>query len=178
MIICETQKKYIEEYKLYHKTPRGRGDSYEKCHKNISELVNSTNSKTLLDFGCGRGEQYSIQNLHESWGYMPELYDPAVKGIDRLPTGKFDGIYSTDVMEHIPEKVIPDVLDYIYSHANKFVYLGICTAPAKAILSNGENAHCTVKPIEWWTNEIKKHTPVYTHLRCYGKSNGYVIIKT
>ena len=81
-------------------------------------------------------------------------------------------------MEHIPESVIPEVFDYIFSHANKFVFLGICTRLAIAVLPNGENAHCTVKPIEWWADKINEHNQnkIYTHLKCYGDSNGYMAI--
>jgi hypothetical protein len=81
-------------------------------------------------------------------------------------------------MEHIPEEQIPEVFEYIFSHADKFVFLGISTKLAKALLPNGENAHCTVKPIEWWTSMVEKHAPkrVYTHIKTYGECNNYHIL--
>ena len=95
-----------------------------------------------------------------------------------MPEENFDGIYSTDVMEHIPEEVIPSVFDWIFSHAEKFVFLGISTELAIAILPNGENAHCTIKSIEWWADMVNKHNinRIYTHLNCYGDSNGYLVL--
>ena len=58
------------------------------------------------------------------------------------------------------------------------MYLGIATAPAKAILSNGENAHCTIQPISWWVNQVELYAPkdIYTHIKTYGNDNNYEIL--
>ena len=52
---------------------------------------------------------------------MPALYDPGVEQFEKMPKGKFDGVYSTDVMEHIPEEELPESLEFIFSKADKFV---------------------------------------------------------
>ena len=41
-------------------------------------------------------------------------------------------------------------------YANKFVYANIACHRAKATLPNGENAHCTARPVEWWKPMIEK----------------------
>lgn len=169
----------INLYKEYHKNElKYPGVSLANGYEHITKLIHSTGSKTLLDYGCGKGFQYTKRGMHKPWKIMPSLYDPAVSEFNKLPDDAivFDGIYSTDVMEHIPENELPKVFEYIFNHAKKFVYLGICTKLAKATLPNGENAHCTVKPIEWWESMIKKYSKVHTHLHCYGNSNGYKII--
>ena len=109
---------------------------------------------------------------------MPSLYDPAVPEFEVLPEGPFDGIYSTDVMEHIPKEQLPETFNYIFSRAEKFVFLAICTKPAIAVLPSGENAHCTVEPIGFWTTMIEKYAPkrVYTHVKTYGNCNNYQIL--
>ena len=141
-------------------------------------MVRDTKSKTLLDYGCGKGLQYSEWKHHEELGVMPALYDPAVPEFEELPEGKFDGVYSTDVMEHIPKEQLPEVFTHIFSKAERFVFLAICTKPAIAVLPSGENAHCTVEPIEWWRAKIEQYAPkrVYTHLKTYGNCNNYEIL--
>lgn len=175
-MVDSIKEQYIQQYKQYHsKADKYPGNSFRNGYQHITDLIRETQAQTVLDYGCGKGEQYKVQKRHEVWGIgMPTLYDPAVPEFETLPDQMFDGIYSTDVMEHIPEEVIPEVFDWIFNHANKFVFLGISTQPARAILPNGENAHCTVKPISWWADQIKKHKPVYTHLKCYGNSTGYL----
>ena len=170
---------YIVQYKQYHRENNNySGNSLQPQAMHIQDLIIDTKSQTVLDYGCGKGHQYTKWNMHKDWGLMPELYDPAVPTHDVLPNKQFDGIISTDVMEHIPEEQIPEVFEYIFSHADKFVFLGISTQLAKALLPNGENAHCTVKPIEWWTNMVEKHAPkrVYTHIKTYGECNNYNIL--
>lgn len=178
-LLDNIRDKHVYQYKKYHLDPDVYpGNSFKNSFSEITSLIKETKAKTLLDYGCGKGLQYTESNMHESWGIMPTLYDPAVSKYEHLPKGPFDGIYSTDVMEHIPEEVIPSVLKYIFGKAKKFVFLGVSTRPAIQSLPNGENAHCTVKPIEWWIDMIMKYAPkaCYTHLKCYGNSNGYQVM--
>ena len=109
----QLEQDYIKLYKEYHNTNKSlyEGDSYEAHHEIIKNLVISTDSKSLLDYGCGKAKQYTDKKLHNAWGFMPSLYDPGVESFSIRPESNFDGIYSTDVLEHIPREIIPDVLN-------------------------------------------------------------------
>ena len=87
-------------------------------------------------------------------------------------------MFSTDVLEHIPEHQIPKTIEEITRRAERFVFVAICNSPAIAVLPNGENAHCTCKPVEWWKEMFIKHSykQVYTHIKTYGDSSGYEIL--
>ena len=171
---------WIEEYKKFHavKDTNYPGNNLKPQLQHIKDLVQDTKAKTLLDYGCGKGLQYTKWKHHEEFGVMPALYDPAVPEYEQLPDGPFDGVYSTDVLEHISKEQIPETFDKLFSRADKFVFLSICTQPALTILPNGENAHCTVEPIEFWVTMIEKYSPkrVYTHIKTYGKCNSYHIL--
>ena len=171
---------WIEEQKKYHaeKNTNYPGNNLKPQLHHIVDLVKDTKSETLLDFGCGKGLQYTKWNHHEEIGVMPELYDPAVPEYENLPEGSFHGVYSTDVMEHIPKEQLPETFDKIFSKAERFVFLAICTRPSIAILPSGENAHCTVEPMSFWIETINKYAPkkVYTHIKTYGNDNNYVIL--
>ena len=171
---------WIEEYKKYHaeKDTNYPGNNLKPQLHHIIDLVKDTKATTLLDYGCGKGLQYSKWKHHEELGVMPELYDPAVPEYEELPDGPFDGVYSTDVMEHIPKEQLPETFNSIFSRAEKFVFLAICTKPAIAILPSGENAHCTVEPIGFWKTMVEKYAPkrVYTHIKTYGNCNNYSIL--
>ena len=164
---------WINEYKKYHDEENTYypGNSLKRQVRHIIDLVQDTKAETLLDYGCGRGLQYTEWNHHKEWGgIMPSLYDPAVKEHEDLPKGPFHGIFSTDVMEHIPKEHLPETMENIFSRAERFVFLGIATFPAKATLSDGSNAHCTLEPMEFWIKTIQKYAPkrVYTHIKTYG----------
>ena len=171
---------WIEQYKQYHleNTDYGNGGCLKFYLQHIVDLVQDWNAESLLDFGCGKAEGYLEYKHHEHWGIMPSLYDPAIPEYQNLPEGTFDGVISFDVMEHIPKEQIPETFDQIFSRADKFVFLGIATSPAEAVLPNGDNAHCTVEPIGWWEEMVHKHAPkkVCTHIKTAGHCNNYSIL--
>ena len=171
---------WIEQYKQYHleNTEYGNGGCLKFYLQHIIDLVQDWNAESLLDFGCGKAEGYLEYKHHEHWGIMPSLYDPAIPEYQNIPEGTFDGVISFDVMEHIPKEQIPETFDQIFSRADKFVFLGIATSPAKAVLPNGDNAHCTVEPIGWWEEMVHEHAPkkVCTHIKTAGHCNNYSIL--
>lgn len=141
----------------------------------IKRLIDATGSRRILDYGSGKGQQYQARNItlpgvlgqwpsiQAYWG-VDEIrcYDPAYPPYAELPSDAYDGVISTDVLEHCPEEDIPWILDEIFSYARKFVFANVACYPAKKRLPTGENAHCTIRPYEWWMNLIRnvaKHYP-------------------
>lgn len=132
----------------------------------IKDLIDKHGAKSLLDYGAGKGMQYKWTDLKLSDGrVVPDLksfwgvdsircYDPAYPPFIEVPAGQFDGVICTDVLEHCPEPDIPWILDELFGYARKFVYGNIACHLAKSILPNGENAHTTAKPEEWWKPRI------------------------
>lgn len=176
---------YIDQYKKAHEDPSTfPGISIRYYINDIGKLIRLTSAKTLLDFGCGKGEQYTNKDLmkkwggvpSDKWGIMPTLYDPAVESHNQFPEGKFDGVISTDVMEHVPEDSIDIVLEQIYSKADKFVFLAIATYLGKSTsykLPNGKQPHITVRQDRWWIDKIKPYTSkVKTMISFNGRVNG------
>ena len=159
---------YINLYKELHCRNKnyGNGSMYPGHHVRLTHIVHKTGSKSLLDYGCGKAQCYT-EEMYNDLGCVPSLYDPAVTEYSTLPETMFDGIFSIDVMEHIPEEGISHVFNYMQSHATKFIYLAICQRLAHAILPNGENAHCTIKPRQWWIDMLNM---------CPGTKKVYTII--
>jgi hypothetical protein len=172
--------KNVELYKEVHESNEfyGNGGALKFHLKFIQDLIEDTKPRTLLDYGCGKGSQYLEQNIHNLWGgLMPSLYDPAIPMFSELPDEQFDGVICVDVMEHIPEDEINMALLDIFERATRFVFLGISTEPAKTILPDGTNAHCTIKDTDWWQRKIFdiNRGKLYTHLHTYGNYNDYRI---
>ena len=135
------------------------GHSLEPHAARLGELLRETGCASVLDYGCGKGKQYTEMKLHEKhqWSVTPTLYDPGVPTHSRLPDGPFDAVICTDVMEHVPEALVPEVLKRIFARARKLVYFSISTRLAAKTLPNGENAHCTVQPAAWWMERLREH---------------------
>lgn len=134
----------------------------------VGKLARTTGAKTVLDYGCGKGQLYSerdielpegetVPSVKEYWGVDHiHLYDPGVEEFATRPSEQFDGVVSTDVLEHIPEEDIDWVLGECFGFARKFLYMNIASYPAKKILPNGWNAHVTIESPAWWQARIEK----------------------
>lgn len=85
-------------------------------------------------------------------------FDPAISEISTIPLPHYDLITNTDVLEHLDETEIGTVLDEIARHSDNAIFL-IDTREARTILPNGENAHATVRPAEWWLARIRETFP-------------------
>lgn len=134
----------------------------------VEELARRTTSKSVLDYGCGKAKVYqqkdfslpdgrTIPSVKEFWNVDSiRLYDPGVNEYSERPTTTFDGVVSTDVLEHIPEEDIDWVLAECFGYATNFVYMNIASYPAKKTLPNGWNAHVTVQSPDWWRERIRR----------------------
>ncbi len=172
--------RYLELQKLYRdmheKGETFLGLSPEKTYsgkslfpqaRRIKRLIDRTKAQTILDYGSGKGLQYAprpvTDGAHGNWPSIVDYwdidevvcYDPCYAPFSKLPTGKFDGVISTDVLEHCPEEDIPWIIDEIFGFATCFVFANVACYPAQARLPTGENAHCTIRPVEWWSEIIE-----------------------
>lgn len=146
---------YIDEYKKLHKEVASFGSGACMYLDEICLIIEELKPKTVLDFGCGKASLIKELNLRypniEFYGY-----DPAIEGRNILPIEHADLVINTDVLEHIPEDILPSVIEKIASISDK-CFFGLHHALAYTILPNGENAHCTVKPPIWYYELFLKY---------------------
>jgi len=147
------------------------GASLPKEAARIKKLIKLTGARTLLDYGAGKGQQYlplriadeeeriEYPDIRSYWGVdQIRCYDPGYPPFTTLPTGKFDGVICTDVLEHCPEEDIPWILGELFGYADRFVYANVACFPARKRLPSGGNAHCTIKPAKWWEEQLESPT--------------------
>jgi SAM-dependent methyltransferase len=139
---------YLEQYKILHAAQPSYGTTAVGYVPEIRLVIDYLKPKTVLDFGCGKAVL-----TKELAQYYPEIefydYDPAIPERCTLPIEKTDLVINIDVLEHIPEDILPDVVAKIASISNNVFFL-LHHVPAVKRLPNGENAHCTVKPPQWY----------------------------
>ncbi len=126
----------IEQYRILHQSSE-YGTSGARWATEIGEVIDLLHPETVLDYGCGRMEL--------GW----DRYDPAVPGFEEVPRASYDLVLCTDVMEHIPEGDVLDVLWHIRGLSRR-AYFNISTRPSTILLPNGDNAHATVQAPELW----------------------------
>jgi hypothetical protein len=131
----------------------------------IAALVHARRARTILDYGSGKGQLYeafpgespdSRYKTLPAWdGARVTCYDPAYPPFAVPVQQQYDGVVSTDVLEHVADDDIPWLLDELFRHARHFVYAVAACYPARKVLPNGENAHVTLRPMNWWREQME-----------------------
>lgn len=138
--------------------------------RRIKRLIETTAAQNVLDYGSGKGRQYDLRKLrglddrdqvHESiqdyWGVdFVQCYDPCYEAFAKLPAGRFHGVVCTDVLEHCPEEDLEWIVGELFGYAERFVFATVACYAAKKHLPSGENAHCTIKRVDWWRDLFER----------------------
>ncbi len=142
------------------------GKSLAEHVRPAGDLIREHAATSILDFGSGKATLYDDHPDHPEgsrfktmadWpGVTVTCFDPGYPAFAEEPSGPYDGVISTDVVEHIAADDIPWILDDIFSHAKSFVYVVAACFPAKKMLPNGENAHVTIQPPAWWQSQMER----------------------
>jgi SAM-dependent methyltransferase len=117
-----------------------------------------------LDFGCGNG--FAVRQMRQaghSWhgleysraAFEQHLHEPYFHLGDtrQFRDRQFDLVYSTEVMEHIPEEQIDGVVADLCRITAKYIFMTISLRPS----SQNNRFHCTLKPRAWWEPKFTSH---------------------
>ena len=149
----------LEASKHVHKGKQFTGKFLRPHAPFIKEIIDRLGCKTVLDYGCGKGQQYEWvipstgQTIEQFWGATVTKYDPAYPPFAKEPEGKFDLVICTQVLGAIPVSDIPWVVDRLYALADKAIYVSERLGDARKVL--GDNS---LRPTEWdefeWTDAL------------------------
>ena len=134
----------------------------------IYNICNDHKVETIFDFGCGPADHWEIMGPK----IKPKkvmLYDPAIDKYSIMPPEdmKFDLTMCVDVLEHIPEEEIDEILYHTFWRTKDVMFFSIALTKAKQILPNGQNAHVTIKDKKWWYEKIDRFYGLYPYLTVY-----------
>ena len=123
-----------------------------------ARIIQDYAPKSILDYGCGQGQ---FKEAFDALGLGHEVYefDPCIDGKDALPE-PVDFVLCADVLEHVEEDKIDNVLKHIFSLAKKGGFFLICQCDTKIVLPDGRNAHILKKNINWWCEKIMPYCTV------------------
>ena len=133
------------QYKLHVTSPDYGGEAVEYSPI-ISNIINSTQVDTVLDYGCGKGEL--ANNLELDHRVAVHLYDPALPDIAESPDPQQMTV-CVNVLDHVEDDCIDEVLDDLKR----------CTEYITFIVITEE------KPMEWWLPKIMERFRVESLVR-------------
>jgi SAM-dependent methyltransferase len=178
-------QEYAERYQRIHhqedayrdnkgnltKSPRifDGSNFFTKLWQPFCEAADLRESFTIIDYGAGKAEHLWYRHLdgktfHERFAGRCQCYwafDPGHKWYANHPAPgqQFDFLVCADVMEHIPEECVEEVLADCASllTPDGKAFFSIAGKEAYKSFQDGENLHCTIQPIEWWLKKLKRH---------------------
>ena len=157
-LLSDSYKQTLLDTHMSMKNTWGGGHSVDKLPKYEQEM-SKLGVKTILDYGCASGK-FKVFMTKRKPQYTVYEYDPGIVGKDTLPKPA-DYIVCCDVMEHIEQEYLQDVMKHLQSLVIKGGFFNISTKDAITILSDGTNAHKIVKDGNWWVDIFKKYFDVY-----------------
>jgi len=149
---AELHNLYVE-YTWGNTGGRYAGDSV------VNILYEHPEIKTVLDYGCGAA---SLKKYVEDAGVTDRewtLYDPAVSRYQKEPTGKHDLVVSTDVLEHVEEPQLNNVIRNMQSLTDKYLlseiacYLCNCRFESGPYVS--QDMHINLKAPDAWRMRLE-----------------------
>lgn len=132
----------------FHERKQGKTFSgafiFKDQRNRLAEICRRLSVETMLDYGCGYGQQYLMREGADGKGHRPTdddfdpkgrslldilgvksvfKYDPGIPNVSTEPTGKFDLVTCVQVLGCIPTIDLPWVIDRLYSFATKAVFV-------------------------------------------------------
>jgi hypothetical protein len=125
----------LDECSRHHATSKTYSGKFLRPHAPfIKAIIDRLGCTSVLDYGCGKGEQYTWighegsaipagMTIEEYWGVVVTRYDPAYPPFSAEPVGQFDLVLCTHTLGSIPTHDLPWVVDRLHSLATKAVYV-------------------------------------------------------
>jgi hypothetical protein len=151
----------VDFYSDLHKN-KSYGNTSVKVLRFIRPEIKILAPKSVIDYGCGQSRLLDELDL----GYQARFrrYDPAIPAYSEKPEGVFDLLLNIDVLEHIREPDLDPIIEEMRSFCRNAILI-VDTAPAELLLPDGQNAHVTLKPKDWWAERLGRHFPKLVPIR-------------
>jgi hypothetical protein len=158
-------EEYLKRQKQLHQKPDYGVISLEYAQM-VIDIANETDSKSISDYGAGKGLlQKEMNRLGKSnFQYYP--YDPAFR--EYGDPKEADLVCCIDVLEHVEPQYLEAVLHDLFRITLKAGFFTIHTGPAAKHLSDGRNAHLIQKPSSWWLPLFCEHWEIAAMQRTPG----------
>jgi hypothetical protein len=129
----------------------------------VAQMINRLEVGHVLDYGCGsRLSLAKALTGKVEHGFKYQAYDPCVEKYATPPIPA-EMVVCLDVLEHIEEDCIDEVLDHLMRLTESVGFFSIDTGPAVKHLPDGRNAHVLQRPPEWWLPRLMCRFDVQTY---------------
>lgn len=155
----------IEQNRQLHQRGKAHPGRTRRYREQLLYIVTQTSSKTLLDWGCGKGQQWTTYDSFFLQDYLGltkvTCYDPAVAQYSTFPSEEVhDIVICTDVLSLIPESDLDWVFQQLRLRCGRALYLviGSDLVQSKKVYPDKTLKQVTVKSRDWWMKKCEQAT--------------------
>ena len=140
-------EKYLKLQQKLHLNPN-YGVASIGYAPNVKKIIEDAKLNSISDYGAGKKnlQKTLIELGLKNFEYYP--YDPVFPQYG--PPKEADLVCCIDVLEHVEEDFLDNILNDLKKITKKFGFFTIHSGPAKKTLEDGRNAHLIQKPPSWW----------------------------
>lgn len=140
---------YKEQLQKEHNGSKWGSTGARYSGGDIEALIRRYNPRSALDYGCGKGT-VAQTFVEVDWAE----YDPGIPGKDVKPSGMYDLVTCTDVMEHVEAAHVPGVIKDLNKYTKTALFVDIACYPTGKLFGEGpykgQDLHITLmEPEEW-----------------------------
>jgi len=157
---------YFEDVSNLHRVRGAFGDDGHNFYKEVKGLIDKYSAKSVLDYGCGKGDLRKCFYYAQKIDSNPFLLGKDDKGLDLFQ--EYDPVYYKkssmphpaelvvcfDVLEHVELDKLSNVLDHIFGLSKRFIFFKISTEASTKEMQSGRNAHVLIRDESWWRNKL------------------------
>lgn len=133
-----------------HQTELEYGVTFPNICAKVARIIGEWRIKTVLDYGCGKGE---LQRRFDGKLCQVRGYDPCVLPYSGTPQPA-ELLVSIAALEHVEPEHVDAVLDHMAELTEKMAFITVACVPSMHTLSDGRNAHATIRPRDWWVKKL------------------------
>lgn len=169
----------MREATQHHSRSKTYSGRFLRPHKPwLTDLIGQLGIKSALDYGCGKGAQYSWVDpldgltLEQAWGFEVAKFDPCWPEFAELPQGQFDLVICTHTLGSIPTRDLPWVIERLHRMTRKAVFIAEKIGPIKKGVHGDRKGFVNDWGVIDWLDVIAPHVRegVETHLSVVYKS--------
>ena len=140
-------EKYLKLQQKLHLNPN-YGIASIKFAPNVKKIIEDAKLNSISDYGAGKKnlQKTLIELGLKNFEYYP--YDPIFPQYG--PPKEADLVCCIDVLEHVEEDFLDNILNDLKKITKKFGFFTIHSGAAGKTLEDGRNAHLIQKPPSWW----------------------------
>jgi len=142
----------LDHYRKAHAS-RVYGTSSVKYLRFLRPEIAELSPASILDYGCGQSRFVDMLGLEPP--PRCHRYDPAIAEFAALPDESVDLLINIDVLEHIEEADLDDVISEMRAICRQALII-VDTKASNHTLADGRNAHVCLHGHDWWEAKLAR----------------------